>query len=360
MKLYTRVILLLFLTYSATAQKTIKSVDGSTVKVKKLDKRIEYLMDSIGVPGLSIAIINDNEIAYHKVFGVQNLETNDPVNKQSIFEGASLSKPIFAYFAMKMVDDGLLDLDKTLHEYFPHPAIDSASREWYKTITPRMVLSHSTGFPNHANGQVISLSHEPGDGFSYSGEAYQYLTAIIGIENGVQWRDKFNAIFEENVAKPLGMDHTSFLWNEYLEANKVYGHKDGKPTDNGLGGWSGKTFNSFSSVHSEAGEYALFIQAMLKRQGLSNTAFDEMLDTHNRFDSSSKLFQETGQTGWGLGFAQKESANGLMHLHTGNNHDFQAYTMFLPEREYGIVFFTNSGDMLPLIQGLSQILGEQI
>lgn len=359
MKSIIYTIFMFFTVITGYSQTTIKAVDGTSVKVKELDKRIEFLMDSINMPGLSLAIINENEIVYHKVFGVQNLETKIPVTKQSIFEGASLSKPIFAYFAMKMVDQGVLDLDKTLYEYLPHPAIDSASQEWYKTITPRMVLSHSSGFPNHANGKIINLAHEPGNGFSYSGEAYQYLTAIIGMENGVQWKDKFNAIFIENVTSPLEMKNTSFLWNKCIEANKVYGHMNGKPTDNGLGGWSGKTFNSFSSIHSEAGEYALFIQAMLKREGLSKKAFDEMLTTQNKFDKSNQIYQETGQTGWGLGFAQKESKNGLMHLHTGNNHDFQSYTMFLPEQDYGIVLFTNSGDMIPLIEGLNQVLGEQ-
>ena len=175
----------------------------------------------------------------------------------------------------------------------------------------------------------------------------------------MQWKDKFNAIFEEEVTVPLGMQNTSFLWNDHLAANKVYGHSNGKPTDNGLGGWSGKTFNSFSSIHSEASEYALFIQAMLKREGLSDESFDEMLATQNRFNADNEMMEETGQTGWGLGFAQKPSANGMMHLHTGNNHDFQSYAMFIPDTGYGIVLFTNSGTLLPFVGGLEEILGEQ-
>ena len=121
-------IVLIITTASVHGQKTIKAVDGSTVKVKTLNNRIKFLMDSLNIPGASIAIINDNEIAYHQVFGVQNSETKEAVLTSSIFEGASLSKPIFAYFAMKMVEKGVLDLDKPLHEYIPHPAIDSASQ----------------------------------------------------------------------------------------------------------------------------------------------------------------------------------------------------------------------------------------
>ena len=155
------------------------------------------------------------------------------------------------------------------------------------------------------------------------------------------------------------MDRTSFLWNDYLANHKVYGHKEGRPSDNGLGGWSGKTFNAFSSIHSEAYEYALFIKAMLNRDGLRAETFDEMLSPVNVIKDSNELRMETGQTAWGLGFAQKPSGDGLMHLHTGNNHDFQAYTMFIMEKGYGIVLFTNSDKMLPFVQGLENTLGTQ-
>lgn len=349
---------LLLLANYVSAQ-SIKGVDGRKVKVNKLEQRIEFLMDSINMPGLSIALINEKEIVYHNVFGVSNIESLEPIAKESIFEGASLSKPIFAYFAMKMVDEGKLDLDKSMHEYFPHPGIDSVSMDVYKKITPRMILSHSSGFPNFSKGEQIFLPFEPGTDFLYSGEAYQYLAAVIGSLNGVGWKDKFNAIFEEKVTKPLGMTNTSFLWNDHLAENKVYGHKGGKPTTNDTGGWSGKTFNAFSSIHSEAYEYALFIEAMLKREGLSDAAFEQMLAAENKFKESNELLEATGQTAWGLGFAQKPSDNGLMHLHTGNNHDFQAYCMFIEEQGYGIVLFTNSDQMLALVHGLEGTIGTQ-
>ncbi|MEM6348917.1 MAG: serine hydrolase domain-containing protein, partial [Bacteroidota bacterium] len=349
MKPIAYVFLLLFVCLNAYGQrsaKQLKTIAGSKVKTKALNARIAHLMDSLQMPGLSIAMINDGAVVYHEVFGVQNIETEAPVAKSSIFEGASLSKPIFAYFAMKMVDQGLLDLDKPLYEYLPHPAIDSASAEDYKLLTARMVLSHSSGFPNFSHGKPIKLAFKPGTDFSYSGEAYQYLAAIIGMLNGVGWRNKFNQIFESAVTEPLAMEHTSFLWNDHLAAHKVYGHKDDKPTDNHTGGWSGETFNAFSSIHSEALEYSQFILAMLAGEGLSEASFAAMLAPENQFKASSELYQETGQTAWGLGFAQKPTPHGLMHLHTGNNHDFQAYSMFIPEQNYGLVLFTNSDKML--------------
>lgn len=358
----TLAVCILITIISCAQNKTIQTVEGNKLSVKKLDKAIVQAMKENKIPGLSIAIINKNELVYNNVFGVSNALTKTPLTKENFFEGASLSKPIFAYFVMKMAENGTIDLDKPLHEYLPHPGIAPESQEAYKLITARMVLAHQTGFPNHANNQPITLAFEPGTGFMYSGEAYQYLAAIIGIKLGIGFKDGLNKLFQKEVTQPLQMEHTTFVWSDYLENHKVFGHDaDGNPTYNKpvKGKWNGKTFNAFSSVHSNAAEYAKFIIAMLKKEGLTQQSFNQMLHEQARFNDDNPLKKETNQTGWGLGFAQKPTKNGLMHLHTGNNHDFQSYAMFLPEQEYGIVLFTNCGNMLPFIKSISKTLGEQ-
>ncbi|ADF53609.1 beta-lactamase [Zunongwangia profunda SM-A87] len=327
-----------------------------------MNTAIKKAIKQHNLPGLSVTIINKNQLAYHQVFGVANADTKEPLNKQSMFEGASLSKPIFAYFVMKMVENDVIELDKPLHEYLPHPGISPESLEDYKSITARMVLAHQTGFPNHANNQPIKLAFKPGTDFMYSGEAYQYLAAVIGIKLGVGFKEGLNQLFQKEVTQPLNMPHTTFIWDDYLENHKVFGHDNqGHPTQNkpGEGRWSGKTFNAFSSVHSEAAEFSKFIIAMLKKEGLSEQSFTEMLKLQTEFKDDNLMKLETGQVGWGLGFAQKPTKNGMMHLHTGNNHDFQAYAMFVPEQEYGLVLFTNCGSMLPFIKEISKTLGEQ-
>lgn len=355
--------IIILITLGAWAQtKTIKTVDGKTISVLKLDKEIKKAIKTTNMQGISIAIINKNEMVYHKVFGVANSVTKEPITNQSIFEGASLSKPIFAYFVMKMVENGTLELDKPLYKYLPHPGIAPESEEDYKLITARMVLAHQTGFPNHANNKPITLAFKPGTDFMYSGEAYQYLAAIIGIKMGVGIKEGLNQLFQKEVTQPLQMEHTTFVWDDYLEKHKVWGHdNEGHPTQNrpGEGRWNGKTFNAFSSVHSEAADYVKFIMAMLKREGLENTTFDDMLKEQTHFKDDNQIKKETGQTGWGLGFAQKPTPNGMMHLHTGNNHDFQAYAMLVPKQEYGLVVFTNSDKMLPFLKELSKTLGNQ-
>ncbi|MEL6811821.1 MAG: serine hydrolase domain-containing protein [Bacteroidota bacterium] len=341
----------------------IETVSGKPIVVSSLDQHIEKAMDSLGIPGLSIAMINHSEIVYHKAFGVANMETQEPVTKNTIFEAASLSKPLFAYFMMKMVEEDLIDLDAPILPYLkqamPEEAmaqvLDAKAMENYKLITPRLVLSHGTGIPNWPKGP-IHFEFEPGTGFSYSGEAYQHLAAAFGTKLGIGWGGALDSLFLEKVAKPLGMKSSSYTWNDRIEENKATGHQKGKVN---LEDHKYKKVGPGYSLHSEALDYAHFLVELMAPQHLSKLSIDEMLREQNHFKLDNELFLETGQTGWGLGFAQKPTPNGLMHLHTGNNHDFQAYAMFVPDRKYGFVMFANSDNLYPFLQELEKLIEKQ-
>ncbi|MEM1257271.1 MAG: serine hydrolase domain-containing protein [Bacteroidota bacterium] len=345
--------------YGCHAQSTseqIKTLNGKSIAAAKLDSTIKGIVDSVQVPGLSIAIINDSKTVYHNTFGVSNIETQEPITNESLFEAASLSKPLFAYFVMKQVEKGILDLDKPLYDYLTYP--DIAYDDRYKLITARMVLSHTTGFPNwrkddNKDGKLY-IKFTPGTDFNYSGEGYQYLAAVVAKINGTDL-DGLDDIFQKEVARQLKSETLYYNRNDKIEKHKVYGHNENGPTDNAQ--YDGKTFGAAYSLHTEAVSYAQFLIAMLKKEGLAENSFDEMLKEQVHFKDDNHLKQEVGQTGWGLGLAQKRTEYGTMHLHTGNNRDFQAYMMILPEREFGIVFLMNAGKAIPFIQNLSAIIG---
>ena len=137
-------------------------------------------MDTLNIPGLSIAVINDSKVVYHQTFGYANHEKKLPVTDKTIFERASLSKSIFAFFMMKFVEEGKIDLDKPLYEYLPYP--DIAHDDRYKKIKGRMVLSHRSGFPNWRENEAdrkLKIKFEPGTNYEYSGEGYQYLAMVL-------------------------------------------------------------------------------------------------------------------------------------------------------------------------------------
>ena len=168
----------------------IKTLSGNEITVADMDSYLKAQMDSMNIKGISIAIINDAKVVYHRSFGIANIYSLDTVNDQTIFEAASISKPIFAYFVMRMVEKGVLDLDTPLYQYLPYPAIEHD--DCYMLITARMVLNHTTGFPNWRSNNFFNqedgklfMDFTPGTKFSYSGEGYVYLAKVIACQENV-------------------------------------------------------------------------------------------------------------------------------------------------------------------------------
>ncbi len=339
----------------ANQQKRVRTVSGREIPVEQLDAFIHQAMDSVDMPGLSIAIINNEEVVYQRAFGVTNVESGTPVTEKTLFEAASLSKPLFAYFALKMVEKGVLDLDKPMYQYLPHPGIDSASLEFYRMVTPRMILAHSAGFPNWSNGEPITILFKPGTGFSYSGEAYQYLAGALGTLLDVGWESRLDSVFQQEVARPLQLKNSYFTHHENTALYKATGHQEGKPTDREQ---FGKAFGAGYSLHTEAADFARFLIEMMKGRHLNQDLLAEMLKEQSRFPAGHELLK-TGQTGWGLGFARRPTENGIRYMHTGNNDDFQAYCCFYKEQGYGLVVFTNSDKIEPFYAQLGKFLDDE-
>ena len=154
--------------------------NGKHISFSEMEAFLKSQMDTIRMPGLSFAVINDEQIVYHKTFGVTNVETKQQVSDETIFDAASMTKTPFAFLVMRLAEKGILDLDKPLFTYLPYP--DIAHDKRYKLITARMVLSHTTGFPNwrffNKDGK-LDIKFTPGTQFQYSGEGYEYLANVI-------------------------------------------------------------------------------------------------------------------------------------------------------------------------------------
>jgi len=351
---YTLFLLLMLPVFASaqTSTRFIKSIDGTKIKVKDLNRLITESMDSLQIPGLSIAIINKSEIVYHQVFGVMDIETNKPVDNETIFEGASLSKPLFAYFFLKMVDRGVVSLDEPLYKLLPHPNIKD-NDERYKLITPRLVLAHSTGFPNWSK-DPLEMKFTPGSGFSYSGEAYQYLTAYLATACKKNWQGQLDSIFQKEVAVPLKMQRTWFVGSPYFNTHKATGYEAGEKKAL----WLPKSFGAAHTLHTEALDFTEFLQAMIKGEGLSKELYAEMLKEQNHFSADNELLA-IGQTGWSLGFSRKPTPHGLRYMHTGNNTGFRAYTCFYKEKQYALVLFMNSDKISEFYDKLGKLLHDE-
>ena len=312
-----------------------RSENGKYISFSAMDAFLRSQMDSIGMPGLSFALISDGQIVYRRTLGVTNAETGQRVSYASLFDAASMTKTPFAFLVLRLVDKGILDLDKPLFTYLPYP--DIAYDERYKLITARMVLSHTAGFPNwrffNKDGK-LDIKFTPGTQYQYSGEGYEYLANVISHLLNIQKND-LQELFNEEVAKQSGMEKTYFTWNSWVEEHRVSGHVDGKVAE-GYGIRADKPgFYASYSMQTEALNYARFLLALMNENGLKKGSFDDMLRV--QFPNAGKSPDEQ----WGLGIGIRPAEFGDEFYHGGYNLNFSGEFMFNKEQKFGYVFFTN-------------------
>jgi CubicO group peptidase (beta-lactamase class C family) len=298
----------------------------------QVDRFVRTYMEYLKIPGLSLALVKDGAIVYRRGFGVKNIATGEKVDESTLFEAASMTKPVFAYAVHRLVDQGVLDLDTPLYTYLSYP--DAAHDERYKLITARMVLSHTTGFPNWRPGPKLEIGFTPGTQFGYSGEGFEYLKAVVGHLTG---KDP-EQIVQEEVFAPLGMGNAYLSWRPQMEAQAATGHSGQNNTPSPK--WKPEKPLMAASLHVDAGTYAQFLVALIEGTGLSAARLEDMLRPH------SKTPAEQGDGNpWasGLGLFITQSPCGTIHGHGGRNDGFfTSQSAVYRDRKVGYAFLTNS------------------
>ena len=317
---------------------TVISPIGKPIEEAKIKAWLLSKIEDNGTPGTQLAIINDGHLVSNIAVGMARPDT--PVTPQTIFEGASLSKPLFAYFVMRLVAQELLDLDRPLYTYLPYK--DIAYDERYKKITARYVLSHQTGFPNWRdedgrNG--LTIDFEPGTDFQYSGEGYQYLALVLQKilktdAEGLQRR------FDKEVAKPLGLKVTRYIQNGENRKRKAFHYKNSAWGD--LRDFGKEEFGAAYGIHSNAQDWSQFIIALLNKEGLSKSGYQELFKMQRALPQDHPS-RSSGVTDMTLGFYKGQFPFGNAYGHGGNNDKkFTSFFFFIPETRWGAVLFTNS------------------
>lgn len=159
-------------------------------------------------PGIATAIISDNGVITTQSVGVTSVDHPTEITDTTVFEGASLSKPVFSYIVLKLTQEGTIDLDKPLHEYGDFGPLSMRAHENYKKLTARMILSHQAGLPNEFNPPTIPFDYisPVGGKFDYSGEAYRFLGEVV--EN---ISSKSLEHLAQDAFVKIGMTNTSFM-----------------------------------------------------------------------------------------------------------------------------------------------------
>lgn len=213
-----------------------------------IDAEVGEIMAHTRAKGMAVAVVDRGEVGYVQSYGIRNAK-GDPLATDTVMYGASLTKTVFAYTVMQLVDQGKLnldtpikaDLDKPLPSYGPDPVFpdkygpykDLADDPRWEKITPRMCLTHSTGFSNFwfiEPNQKLHIHFEPGTHFSYSGEGFILLQFVVehgrraqglGLDVGDLTKTNFDR---------LGMSRTSLVWHNGQDTNVADGWNDqGQP-----------------------------------------------------------------------------------------------------------------------------------
>ena len=308
----------------------------------ELDRIIPGLLVAGDVPGIQIAVIKDGQIILNRGFGVVSAATKAPVTESTVFEAASLSKPVFAYAVLKLVDQGKLELDKPLSQYLEKPYVEGDDR--LKLITARRVLTHTTGLPNwRPNRKPLKIMIQPGSRFSYSGEGFVYLQKVVERLSGKPLEE----LMKSMVFDPLGMTSSSYVWQTRYEALKAIGHDGGgnptelrRPTQ----------ANAAASLQTTSQDYAKFVIAVMNGVGLKDSTSAAMLTPQISVEEGCRnciFVPEPGKLStslsWGLGVGLQKTNDGVAFWHWGDNEDVHCYMLGYPRQKIGIVVFTNSG-----------------
>jgi len=324
-----------------TATDVLTSPSGVRRTRREIEAFIQERMIDLNVPGASIAIIEDGELAYHLATGVSDVESGAPVTGCTLFQGASITKPLFGYFVMTFVEEGLLDLDRPLYEYLPYPAIETDER--YKKITARMALTHQTGFPNWRTDfpdNKLFIKFDPGTGFEYSGEGYQYLALVLQEIVGVD-AEGLEALFQERVAKPAGQYQTQIVPEEDVFQRTAKPHRAGRLVQ----ARSTQLFTKFGAaygVHSEARDFSKWMISLLNQEGLSAEGYDTYFKPQNVPIPETSPDRQSGLVDYALGFAIYESPFGNVYAHGGNNPGYTSFIILDRAHRWGLVIFTNN------------------
>lgn len=354
--------LILFITtsYVGLMAQSVTRLDQSKISFDSLNKNITSLMKAASVHGLAISIFNNHQPVYKKAFGYKRIDTKEQLQTQTNIYGASLSKAVFAVLVMKLVEEGILDLDKSLQKYLPKPIYEyDPLTKWhdnysdlktdtlYHKITARMCLNHISGFPNwrwFEADQKLRVKFEPGLKYSYSGEGLVYLQVVLEKMLDRSLED----LMQEKIFVPLGMKNSSYTWQPSFENDYSFGHKSKgelyqKDKDNEA--------RSASTLETNLDDYTLFIQAILSNTLLKKETTSEMFRPQIRLRSIQQfgLYSLRDSTAndaiklsYGLGWGLLESTFGWGAFKEGHGDGFQHYSIIFPRQGTGIIILSNS------------------
>lgn len=229
MKLTPYAFLLLAATTAAfAAGPTIRQLDGKKLPIPDADALARRVFAENHVTGAEIAIINDGQLAWISAYGLRDTQLHLAMQPDTTTWAASITKSVFATYVMQLAQQGVVPLDTPIAQMLPKPldsyadyketAAEILRDPRYPTITPRMLLAHTSGLGNFAAlepDRKMHLHYAPGTRFSYSGDGINLLQLVVEQKMGLPLQQLMQAA----IFTPLRMQQTALTWNPAFQSN---------------------------------------------------------------------------------------------------------------------------------------------
>ncbi len=316
----------------------------------------EWLKQS-DVPSVAVAYIEDRKVAWTEVYGEQSPRV--AATEKTLYNMASLTKPVTAETVLRLASAEKLSLDESMSPFWLDP--DIKDDPWSKLLTPRLCLSHQTGFANwrRMTGGVLKIRWEPGTQTGYSGEGYNY----VGRFTEKKMANPFDALAQEMVFDAIGMKETSYTTKEWYTGRLAvpHGPEGEKPIDPLATTWNGADL-----LRTTIGDYAKFVVSVMHDDGLTKeiaaqrATMTRDLEKPEDLDKVCKVAGEGGHctitAGMGLGW-EVETVNGVKILnHDGSDWGVKTLAMFVPSQGIGLIVFTNGENGREVIRKVVEAL----
>jgi CubicO group peptidase (beta-lactamase class C family) len=316
---------------------------------------ISELMARFGVPGVSIAVIRDHQIHWAKGYGVADVETGAPVNTETLFQAASMSKPVAAVGVLRAVQDGLFTLDDDINRILTSWKLDGGEFTKSSPVTPRMLTSHTSGlgdgfgFPGYdpsdsvptvvqilqgdkrSNVGVLFMERPPMTLMEYSGGGVMLMQQALSDAR----KRPFADIMRDGVLRPIGMTRSTFEQPlpRALDQNAARAHsRDGKS----MGAkWHIYPEQAAAGLWTTPTDLArLLIEVERSGTGQSNRVLSRAL--------AQEMLSPVGVGEYAVGFAISKIGQGWYFSHGGANWGFRATMIAHKVKGYGLAIMTNA------------------
>src|ERR1700683_3791413 len=339
------------------AQSTARTVAAKKDGRAEVDAHAAEWLKESDVPSAAVAYIEDRKVTWTAVYGEQS--PGVPATAKTLYNMASLTKPVTAEAILLLASAGKLSLDEPMFRYWLDPDIKDDPRS--KSLTARLCLSHQTGFPNWRGktGGVLKIQWDPGTQTGYSGEGFNY----VGRFTEKKMAKPFDALAQEIVFDAIGMKETSYTVKEWYAGRLAVprGPKGEKPIDAVATMWNGADL-----LRTTIGDYAKFVVSVMHDEGVTKEIAAERatmtrdLMKPEDLDKVCKAAGEGGHctitAGMGLGW-EVETVNGVKILnHDGSDWGVKTFTMFAPSQGIGVIVFTNGENGTEVIRKVVEAL----